>query len=167
MKELSHSPFFLLLITTYISLYRRTLNENTLPSSTSQFHRHLTHSCSVNKSRTWRCSFKEACLKWNQVSTFEDMTNVIKHLLQDFLSIQASVQRTALNATGHQKFTALQITPQKKSGPRRGGGRSWKNGKRVRRRHGNIQTFLDENDLGLFSVSLFVPAQNVGPRDKR
>ena len=75
-----------------------------------------------------------------------------------FINKSNSVQRTALNATGHQKFTALQITPQKKSGPRRGGGRSWKNEKRVRRRDGNIQTFLDENALGLFSVPLSVPA---------
>ena len=74
---------------------------------------------------------------------------------------------TALNATDHQKFSARKLLPEeiRAKGRRYGhGGRGARRRRRkekleerrVRKRHGNIQTFLDKNALGLVSVSLYL-----------
>ena len=150
MIKFSHSPSSSLRLTFHFigGLSKRTLF---LPPLHNFIDTWLTRARSISRG-LGGAPLKEACLKWNLLPHLKMWW--IKFSIQFNISSK-SVERTALNATGHQKFTALQITPQKKSGPRRGGGREKleerEESEKERRKHSNI--FGWKCSWPLFSLS--------------
>ena len=143
----STSTHALCLLPTFLFTGRISQSTPFLPSSTSPwpFHRHLTHSCSFTKLKAWSHSYKRCnlCnvnhrdyLKKNYRSSFRDL---MLYILPSVV-VQNSPQRD-----GPSKIHCAQITPLRNpgQGTDTDTGRKEKlEERRVRKRHGNIETFF-------------------------